>query len=465
MGITNSTEESMPERLLNESFTNRSKAILMQMASMSFAAMTLTTLVSLPSTTAKGQDTFAITNARIETATKDGVIESGTLVVKDKKIIAVGKDAKIPLDAAIINAKGSTIVPGIVDPYFVVSIGRNVQSTPARTIVFNGRTFVIGGGTTRIATTFAKVADGLDTESVDWKPALRSGITTMHLTTGGFAQSAIAQPGPSEQTEFGVEIVQRDGLLVSTASNETSSLEVLRKGLAKKASSGGTPVRGRPTPEQMAAMRARMMGARGSTPPSSSSAASSNSSANPVDQLWESVKAGKQSLFVNVDNASSVLHVQQIAKGQEKAKIALIVSGANAFLNLETLPDGNYTLVLPPRIDLKPNSATRVNVPALLANNKIPFCFSLSLGQSDFRAMQHNPFFALGMLVKTGLDRELALKALTAEPAKLIGMEDQIGTIAEGKQASFLILDGDPFAATTEIEAVYSRGARIDDEI
>nr|WP_026135918.1 amidohydrolase family protein [Nafulsella turpanensis] len=61
------------------------------------------------------EGTIAFTNARIISMKGDEVIEGGTIVVEGNRIVAVGKDVKVPADAKVIDASGKTIMPGIVD--------------------------------------------------------------------------------------------------------------------------------------------------------------------------------------------------------------------------------------------------------------------------------------------------------------------------------------------------------------
>ncbi len=58
--------------------------------------------------------TFAIKNARIVTVS-GAVIENGTVVIRDGKIAAVGADASIPSGAEIIDGKGLSVFPGMID--------------------------------------------------------------------------------------------------------------------------------------------------------------------------------------------------------------------------------------------------------------------------------------------------------------------------------------------------------------
>src|SRR4028119_876797 len=58
---------------------------------------------------------FAITNARIVTAS-GADIERGTIIVRDGLIVAVGEgNLQVPVDVRVIDANGLTVYPGIID--------------------------------------------------------------------------------------------------------------------------------------------------------------------------------------------------------------------------------------------------------------------------------------------------------------------------------------------------------------
>ncbi len=434
------------------------------------------------------QRTLAIRGATIETASELGALENATLLIRDGKIEAIGSDVKIPVSAQIVNATGKTITPGFVDPYFVVTIGRTAQITESRTIVFNGRVITIGGGAPSIATAFAKVADGLDLSSVNWHPACRSGITTFHIVASGYAQSLIAQSliaqslvaqsffdpssitQPTGDSKGGVDVgvQEANGKVLIAVSNDTKSLDVLRTNLKPVESRGGVrsglnggPSGGAPPPSRAGSNSAPSSGPPpgGPTEGSASNAATISSTAS----LWSAIRDGKSPVFVNVNNASAILHADAILAEYPKAKIALIASGSNVFSTLEMLDGKRYTVILSPTIDRKPNTAERVNVAKLLSEKDVGFVFSLSLGRSDFLVHQPTPLFGPAMLVRAGLDRQTALKALTIGPAKLLGIEKEVGSLEIGKQANFVVFDTDPFSVTAGIEQVYISGVPIHD--
>jgi N-acetylglucosamine-6-phosphate deacetylase len=99
------------------------------------------------------------------------------------------------------------------------------------------------------------------------------------------------------------------------------------------------------------------------------------------------------------------------------------------------MPDGEYTLGGQP-IEMKNGKAT-LKGSDTLAGSSI----------SVLHAVQN--------VVRFGVELEKAVYAATAAPAKVIGMEDRIGSIAVGKYADFLILD-----ENLNLEAVYIGGKR-----
>ena len=119
------------------------------------------------------------------------------------------------------------------------------------------------------------------------------------------------------------------------------------------------------------------------------------------------------------------------------------------------------TVVLQPGIDRVPFSADLMNVSQLLAEDEIPFCISMSLSKSQLSASQDDPMFPVAMLVKTGLDRDLALKSITIKPAELLGLEKTHGSLEKEKHANFLVFDGDPLKTGSRLQQVFLNGNRI----
>ncbi|MBQ3384790.1 MAG: amidohydrolase [Erysipelotrichaceae bacterium] len=63
-----------------------------------------------------------------------------------------------------------------------------------------------------------------------------------------------------------------------------------------------------------------------------------------------------------------------------------------------------------------------------------------------------------GLAVKAGMDPFDALKAITINPAKQIGIADRVGSLEVGKDADIVITDGDPMVSDTAIKTVLING-------
>jgi imidazolonepropionase-like amidohydrolase len=60
--------------------------------------------------------------------------------------------------------------------------------------------------------------------------------------------------------------------------------------------------------------------------------------------------------------------------------------------------------------------------------------------------------------MRGGLDQEQALKAITIDAARLLGIDDRVGSVEIGKDADLVLYDGGPFSTTTKVVAVLVDG-------
>ena len=67
-----------------------------------------------------------------------------------------------------------------------------------------------------------------------------------------------------------------------------------------------------------------------------------------------------------------------------------------------------------------------------------------------------------GLAVKAGMDPFEALKAITINPAKQIGIADRVGSIETGKDADLVITNGDPMVSDTAIVEVFINGNKVE---
>ena len=80
---------------------------------LSMACLSAALLCSLP----VAADTIALRGAKVYTAGAAGTLDNATVVMRDGRIAAVGRDVAIPKGATVIDVTGKIITPGLIDAY------------------------------------------------------------------------------------------------------------------------------------------------------------------------------------------------------------------------------------------------------------------------------------------------------------------------------------------------------------
>jgi imidazolonepropionase-like amidohydrolase len=62
------------------------------------------------------------------------------------------------------------------------------------------------------------------------------------------------------------------------------------------------------------------------------------------------------------------------------------------------------------------------------------------------------------MSVAWGLDRDAAIRALTIDAARILGVDSQVGTLEAGKLANLFVVRGDPLEIRSQIKNVVIAG-------
>lgn len=158
---------------------------------------------------------------------------------------------------------------------------------------------------------------------------------------------------------------------------------------------------------------------------------------------FESLKEviqGKRKLYIQVQHVKEMLHVIEFA---EQLSLKIILIGASdSYQIADVLAAKNIPVVLGRTHDL-PNSPDEdlhqcYKTPGILYKAGVLFAIS----NEGFWQVRNLPFQA-GQAVPYGLPKEEAIKSITWSAAKILGLDHRLGTIEVGKDASFVISEGD----------------------
>ena len=99
--------------------------------------------------------------------------------------------------------------------------------------------------------------------------------------------------------------------------------------------------------------------------------------------------------------------------------------------------------------------------PSLLYEAGVRFCISNSESSFQTPHIRNLPYHA-AKAASYGLPWEEALRSITLSTAEILGVEDRIGSLEVGKDATFFIADGDILDVRTEVTAAFIQGKQID---
>jgi imidazolonepropionase-like amidohydrolase len=115
-------------------------------------------------------------------------------------------------------------------------------------------------------------------------------------------------------------------------------------------------------------------------------------------------------------------------------------------------------LAVPGREDAAYDAA--YTIAAQLKAAGVPFCISSGGGGFGAANTRNLPYHA-AMAAAFGLTKDDALRAITLDPARILGVGDSLGSIEPGKSASLILTDGDPLEIRTRVLAAWIDGRHV----
>lgn len=153
---------------------------------------------------------------------------------------------------------------------------------------------------------------------------------------------------------------------------------------------------------------------------------------------------GSANLYIHVDKAKDILIALNFCTKQNIKK-PVLVGAKESYKIIKEIKKSKIPIMLNRVHDLPDHNDDNVDIsytiPYLLQKDSILFCLQL---EGDMEAMQsRNLPFTAGTAVTYGLTKEQALQSITLNTAKILGVDNKIGSIEEGKLSSLIVSDGD----------------------
>ncbi|MBS1634809.1 MAG: amidohydrolase family protein [Bacteroidetes bacterium] len=153
---------------------------------------------------------------------------------------------------------------------------------------------------------------------------------------------------------------------------------------------------------------------------------------------------GTQNLYLHADYVKDIISAVNMAK-QFGIKKPVIVGGKESYKVTKLLRENHVPVMINRLHDLPDLAEDDVDavykLPFLLQKDSVLFCLQ---NQGDMEAMnaRNIPFLA-GTAATYGLSKEEALQSITLSSAKILGVDNLIGSLENGKLASVVVSEGD----------------------
>jgi imidazolonepropionase-like amidohydrolase len=378
--------------------------------------------------------TIAITNAKVYPVSS-APIQSGTVLMRDGKIVAVGANVTIPADAQRIDASGKWVTPGLINAATQLGLVEVGQVADTRNATARGRN--------NIAAAFT-VWEGLNTQSVLIAPARREGVTNVVIMPGG------------------QNLISGQAAIITLVDGMPTDM-VMRTPIAMVAQvqspeGAGTTARG----ELMMRLRELLEDTRAymRNRAAYERAETREFAASRLDlQAMIPVIEGRLPLLIAADKATDIDAALRLAK-ENDLKI-MIGGGAEAWMVADKLAAARVP-VLTGAMSNIPGSFTQLGTNqenAGLLRRAGVTVIVVGNGPGDEESFNvRNIKQEAGNAVAYGMSWDDALRAVTLTPAEVFGVADRIGSLQAGRDANVVIWSGDPFEFTTVPEHVFVRG-------
>lgn len=359
----------------------------------------------------------------------------GTIVVEDGRIAALGPDVAVPPGAEVVDATGRWIVPGFVDAHTHLGVHEEAEGWA-------------GNDTNEMTdpvTAAVRALDAINPVELGFDDALGGGVTAVNVNPGsgnpiGGLTVAISTHGRTV-----------DEMVLRSPSGLKSALGENPKRVYGERKSMPSTRLGTAAVIRKAFVEAQNYLAKLADEPDKT----------PRDLTLEALGAvlrGELPWRQHSHRADDIATAVRIA--EEFGYRLVIDHGTEAHLIADLLAAKGIPVLIGPLF------TTRSKVE--LRNRSLANPGRLAAAGVEISIITDHPVVPIHFLVhqatlavKEGLDRETALRAITINPARVMGVDAAIGSLVVGKRADLVVWSGDPLDVMQRAEQVFLAGRRV----
>ncbi len=383
----------------------------------------------------------AITGGRVVPISGEPV-EHGTVLVAAGKITAIGPDVRVPDGVPVIDATGSWVLPGFIEAHGHVGVHEEAEGWA-------------GSDTNELTdpvTAQVRALDAINPADLGFRDAIGGGVLAVNVNPGS--------GNPIGGQTCALKCWGR-----------TVDEMVLRAPAGLKSALGENPKRvygeQKKTPSTRlgvaAVIRGAFVEAANYQAKIDAEARKPEDERKPVDRDLK-LEALAMVLRREIPWRQHCHRADDIATAlrisAEFGYDLVIDHGTEAHLVADLLADRGIPVIIGPlftsrsKVELRNRSLAN---PGKLAAAGVTIAITTDHPVVPINFLVHQA----SLSVKYGLDRDTALRALTINPARIIGIDDRLGSLEPGKDADIVIWSGDPLDVLSRVQRAFMDGREI----
>ncbi|WP_371380007.1 amidohydrolase [Sporomusa aerivorans] len=359
-------------------------------------------------------------------------LERGTVLVRGGKIRDVGKNIDIPPGCRVIDITGRIVTPGLIDAHTHLGVENEGLGWEGRDV--NERSEPVTPG--------MHTLDAINPADIGLMEAYRGGVTTVMIAPGSAnpigGQCVIIKTAPKPTVEQ--MLVERyAGLKIAFGENPKRSYGIEHKKMPVTRMATAALIR------ETLWKAHHYMAKQGEK----------DFPYNPGLEAVARVLRKEMPLRAHAHRADDIITAVRIAR--EFDVDIIIEHGTEAYLVADVLAAEEIPVIVGPTLSTRSKPELRdktMESPALL------FCQGVAFAMMSDHPVTPSCFLAVyaGLAIRYGLPANQALKMITCDAAKILGLHNRIGSLAPGMDADLVVWSDEPLLLTARPEMVMVDG-------
>jgi imidazolonepropionase-like amidohydrolase len=369
-------------------------------------------------------------------------LDSGTVLVVGGKIAAVGADLEVPVDAKVIDAAGGWVLPGFIEAHGHVGVHEEAEGWAGSD----------SNELTEPVTAQVRALDAINPADLGFRDAVSGGVLAVNVNPG----SGNPIGGQTAALKCWGRTV--DEMLLKAPAGMKSALgENPKRVYGERKQSPATRL------GTAAVIRGALVDAANYLAKLEAEQRKPEDERKPVDRDLKLEALGRvlrkeipwRQHCHRADDIATALRL-----AEEFGYDLVIDHGTEAHLLADILAAKDIPVIIGPlftsrsKVELRNRS---LDNPGKLASAGVTIAITTDHPVVPINFLAHQA----ALSVKHGLDRDTALRALTINPARIVGVADRLGSIEPGKDADLVIWSGDPLDVLSRVTRALINGEEV----